>query len=260
MTAKAPRSGNSASLVSRIGSSAAIQVFLGRVLSAYLYLGKYTNRFEFNPPDMFERLAAERPVIFALWHGQHFMIPLIKRIEDPETVLISRHGDGTIMAIACASFGIRPIRASGSKPEKMHERGGITGLREMLRALAQGESVVLTADRPKQPRVAGRGIVTLARLSRRPIYPLAVVTSRRITLGNWDRTSIGLPFGRGIGAIGSPVWVACDADANAAETARRAVEAGLDEVHQRAYALVSSRDPGAELRADRRTLTDNRIP
>jgi hypothetical protein len=32
------------------------------------------------------------------------------------------------------------------------------------------------------------------------------------------------------------------------EAARRAVEDGLDAVHARAYAMVGSRDPGANLR------------
>ena len=31
----------------------------------------------------------------------------------------------------------------------------------------------------------------------RPILPVAVVTSRRIELDNWERSAINLPFGRG---------------------------------------------------------------
>jgi lysophospholipid acyltransferase (LPLAT)-like uncharacterized protein len=38
----------------------------------------------------------------------------------------------------------------------------------------------MTADMPKRARTAGLGIVTLARLSGRPIVPTAVVTSRRL--------------------------------------------------------------------------------
>ena len=103
------------------------------------------------------------------------MIPLGKRPQDRYAVLISRHGDGGINAAACESFGIRPIRASGGKPSKMHRRGGVFGLREMLRALQQGDNVTLTADIPKKARIAGLGIVTLARMSGRPIIPAAVV-------------------------------------------------------------------------------------
>ena len=242
----------SANVLSRIGSSKPMQVLLGRTLGAYLRFVRLTNRIDLDPPDLYERCEPDRPLICAMWHGQHFMIPFFKRPQDRGVVLISRHEDGAIMATACERFGLRVIRASGGEPERMIERGGVTGLREMLRALSGGENVALTADRPKQPRIAGMGIVTLGRLSARPIYPVAVVTSRRITLGNWDRTTIALPFGHGIIAIGAPVRVARHADAAAADMARRAVEAGLDEVHQRAYALVGGGDPGIELGALRR--------
>jgi hypothetical protein len=229
--------------------SAPVQSGLGRLLAAYLRLVGRTNRFVTDPPDLFDRLDREKPFICALWHGQHFMIPLGKRPQDRYAVLISRHGDGGINAAACDAFGIRAIRASGGKPQKMHRRGGITGLREMLRALEQGDSMTLTADIPKKARIAGAGIVTLARMSGRPIFPVAVVTSRRITLNNWDRASIGLPFGRGVVAIGEPIRVAREADEGEVERARVAVQESLDEVHRRAYALVGAADPGAGLRS-----------
>ncbi|HVL72764.1 MAG TPA: DUF374 domain-containing protein, partial [Beijerinckiaceae bacterium] len=127
------------------------------------------------------------------------------------------------------------------------EKGGASALRAMLRALAGGEMVVLTADVPKIARVCGPGIVALARLSGRPIVPVAVVTSRRLVFKSWDRASIGLPFGRGAIVLGAPIFVPRDADEAALEQARRAVEEGLDRVHGRAYALVGAQDPGAKL-------------
>jgi hypothetical protein len=106
----------------------------------------------------------------------------------------------------------------------------------------------MTADVAKVARVAGLGIVTVARLSGRPILPMAVVARRRIDFKSWDRASIGLPFNRCAIVIGDPIRVPPDADDDAMETARRAVEDGLDAVHARAYAMVGSRDPGADLR------------
>ena len=78
-------------------------------------------------------------------------------------------------------------------------------MRAMMRALSDGEMVVMTADIPKISRVCGEGIVTLAQLSGRPIVPVAVVTSRRIDFDSWDKASIGLPFGRGAMVLGEPV-------------------------------------------------------
>ncbi len=234
-------------MLKRLGRSKPVQTALGRMLAGYLKWVGRTNDFVQDPPDLFAQLEADAPFICALWHGQHFMIPLGKRPQDRYAVLISRHGDGGINAAACDSFGIRPIRASGGAARKMHKRGGVTGLREMLRALEGGESVTLTADVPKTARVAGLGIVTLARLSGRPIYPTAVVTSRHKTFNSWDRASIGLPFGRGVIAVGAPIRVPREADEAALEEARLAVQSGLDEVHARAFALVGGRDPGADL-------------
>lgn len=235
-------------MLKRMGRSAPVQAGLGRLLAGYLRLVGRTSTLVLDPPDLFERIEPQMPFICALWHGQHFMIPLGKRPQDRYAVLISRHGDGGINAAACDSFGIRPIRASGGAPGKMHKRGGVHGLREMIRALEGGHSVTLTADVPKTARVAGLGIVTLARLSGRPIVPVAVVTSRRLTLSNWDRTTIGLPFSTLVVAAGEPVTVARDADEAALERARVAVQSGLDEVHARAYRRLGTQDPGAALR------------
>ncbi len=75
------------------------------------------------------------------------------------------------------------------------------------------------------------------------------MTSRRFDFRSWDHASLGKPFGRGAMVLGDAIRVSREADADALETARRAVEAGLDRAHARAYALVGARDPGARDRA-----------
>jgi lysophospholipid acyltransferase (LPLAT)-like uncharacterized protein len=108
----------------------------------------------------------------------------------------------------------------------------------MRNALRDNCIVVLTADVPKIARVAGMGIVMLARASGRPIYPVAVATSRRYVVGNWDRTTINLPFGRGAAVWGEPVRVPADAGDDAMEMYRRQVEDNLNAATARAYAIV----------------------
>ena len=87
-------------------------------------------------------------------------------------------------------------------------------------------------------RLAGKGIVTLAQASGRPIVPFAVATSRRIELKNWDRTALNLPFSRMAIILGEPIRVPSDADDLALDEYRRQVEEGLNAVTQRAYAVV----------------------
>jgi lysophospholipid acyltransferase (LPLAT)-like uncharacterized protein len=111
----------------------------------------------------------------------------------------------------------------------------------MLQTLAEGWNMALTADVPKVARVAGLGIVTLARESGRPIYPVSFATSRRIVLDNWDSSEINLPFSRGAIIVGEPIRVPTDADEQALERARVALEAALNAVTERAHAVVDRR-------------------
>ncbi len=236
-------------MLKRLGQMKFVQEALGFLLAAYIRFIRVSNRFTFEPPDIDAAIAGQTPVIVAMWHGQHFMISFAwPRSIARMAALISRHGDGGVNAAALRRLGVLPVRGSGGRADKMHKRGGAPALREMLRLLGAGYSVAVTADVPKIARVAGLGIVTLARISGRPIVPTAVTTSRRFDFKTWDRASLGKPFGRGAIVIGDLIHVAPDAGDAELETARLAVEKGLDEVHARAYALVGARDPGAELR------------
>ena len=232
--------------VKRIIRSRAVQESLGFLVAGYLKLVQRTNRFVMEPADAYDRIGPQMPVIAAMWHGQHFMIHFAKRPQDRAASLVSRSGDGEFNAIALRHLGVRAIRGSGARGRDIRKKGGVQAMRAMLRALDDGEMVVLTADIPKISRVCGEGIVTLAQLSGRPIVPVAVVTSRRIDFNSWDKASIGLPFGRGAMVLGDPIPVPRDADAQTLEALRRQVERELDAVHARAYALVGSRDPGAK--------------
>ncbi|GHE47192.1 hypothetical protein GCM10019059_02300 [Camelimonas fluminis] len=234
-------------LIKRIGRSRAVQETLGFLLARYLDLVQATTRFQMDPPDIYDRIGPQMPVIAAMWHGQHFMITFAKRRQDPAAALVSRSGDGEFNAIALRHLGVRAIRGSGArKASQIRDKGGVRALIAMSRALANGEMVVMTADVPKVSRICGPGVVALARMSGRPVCPVAVVSSRRIDFRSWDHASIGLPFGRGAIVIGEPVHVPADAGEAAMEAARLAVEQGLDAVHARAYALVGTPDPGAK--------------
>jgi lysophospholipid acyltransferase (LPLAT)-like uncharacterized protein len=112
----------------------------------------------------------------------------------------------------------------------------------MLATLEEGWNMALTADVPKTSRVAGLGIIMLARVSGRPIYPVCFATSRRIVLDNWDRSEINLPFSCGAIVVGEPIRVPTDADAQMLEEARKALELSLNAVTERAHAVVDRRN------------------
>ena len=187
---------------------------VGSLTAVFLRLVWRTNRFSFDPPDVYEIVEPQMPAIFAFWHGQHFLTPFVKTKESQRVkVLISRHRDGEYNAIAAERLGIGTIRGSGDHGSAFHRKGGVGAFKEMVRALEQGYNVALTADVPKRSRIAGLGIIMLARESGRPIMPFAMVTSRYWRLKNWDRTTINLPFGRGALVGGEIIMVPADADA-----------------------------------------------
>jgi lysophospholipid acyltransferase (LPLAT)-like uncharacterized protein len=225
------------SLVKRLAGSRRFQKVLGVAAAEYLRLVWKTNRFVVDPADGYQRFDADSPAIAVFWHGQHFMTPFLSR-KHRVKVIISRHRDGEINAIAAERLGIGTIRGSGRQDRDFHRKGGMRAFRAMLDALSQGYNVASTADVPKVARVASLGIVKLAAASGRPIYPVAIVTSRYRELNTWDRSAFNLPFGRGAIVWGNRIAVPRDADEAALESARLAVEAGVNRVTQRAYALV----------------------
>jgi lysophospholipid acyltransferase (LPLAT)-like uncharacterized protein len=216
-----------------------LQLAVGVLAAEYLRLVWLTNKFSFDPPDVYAIVEPQMPAIFAFWHGQHFMTPFIKTKEGHRgKVLISRHRDGEFNAIAAERLGIGTIRGSGDHGSAFHRKGGVGAFKEMVRALEDNYNVALTADVPKRSRVAGLGIIMLARESGRPIMPFAMATSRFIRLKNWDRTTINLPFGRGALVGGDIIMVPPDADTETMEKLRAQLEATLNDATRRAYAQL----------------------
>ena len=227
------------SLLRNLLRSSWVHRALGFLIAEYLRLVWLTNRVSYDPPDLYERFEPQQPIIVAFWHGQHFLTPFIKKKKSYRaTVLVSRHRDGEVNAIAAERLGIGTIRGSGDHGSGFHRKGGVGAFREMARALEEGINVASTADVPKRSRVAGLGIIMLARESGRPIMPWALVTSRFIRLNNWDSTTINLPFGRSAVVTGDTVAVPPDADGETMEKLRLQLEASLNDATRRGYAII----------------------
>jgi lysophospholipid acyltransferase (LPLAT)-like uncharacterized protein len=216
-----------------------VQRAAGFLAAEYLRLVWKTNKFVMDPPHVYDMVEPRQPAIFVFWHGQHLMTPFIKTKESYRgKVLISRHRDGEYNAIAAERLGIGTIRGSGDHGSAFDRKGGVGAFKEMVRALEANYNVGMTADVPKRSRVAGLGVIMLARESGRPIMPFAMATSRFIRLNNWDRTTINLPFGRGVLVGVEEINVPPDADAATMERLRLRLQAYLNEATRRAYAKV----------------------
>ncbi|TKT69189.1 lysophospholipid acyltransferase family protein [Aquamicrobium sp. LC103] len=186
-------------------------------------------------------LKAMTPAIAALWHGQHLLAPAMKPRDLKIVAMFSRSADAELNALVAEKMGFGVVRGSGGRESSRGiDKGGARALIALKKTLDSGMNVAMIADIPHgTPRQAGLGIVTLAKLSGRPIVPMAVTTSRRKVLErSWDKTTINLPFGRSALIVGEPVHVPSDADEKLMEEKRREVTAALNAATARAYQLV----------------------
>lgn len=231
-------------LSTRVLRSAFVQRGVASLAAGYLRSVNATSPLAFDPPDAFERYGPLAPVIFTMWHGQHFMLPFARVFDFDTRVLISKHHDGEINALVAEKLGVRTIRGSTARdPSRMLEKGSMSGFLEMKSALEEGACVTMTADISNlAARRAGMGVISLAKVSGRSIVPLAYATSRRIDVTSWDRATINLPFSRAVCAVGAPVAVPADADGPALEAKRVELEGSLNEATDRAYRIVDRRD------------------
>jgi hypothetical protein len=217
-----------------------VQKAVGTLAAEYLRFVWMTSRFTMEPAEPFLLYEAQQPVIIAMWHGQHFLLPFLRR-QYRFKVLISRHSDGEINAVAAERLGVGTVRGSGDHGTRFNVKGGVAGFKGMLESLEQGWNMALTADVPKVSRVAGRGIIKLAQESGRPIFPVSLATSRRIVLNNWDRSEINLPFSRCGIVVGEPIRVPKDADTTMLQQARATLEKALSAATERAHAIADRR-------------------
>jgi lysophospholipid acyltransferase (LPLAT)-like uncharacterized protein len=214
------------------------QVALGRTLAAYLRLVWNTSSLTIEPADLYDRVDREIPFILTFWHGQHFLMPFVMKPHHKGKVMISRHADADINAITAEAFGVGTIRGSGAHGRDFIRKGGISATKLAIDTLKSGVNVAMTADVPKIARVAGLGVVTVAKYSGRPIFPIAIATRNRCLANSWDRASIHLPFGPAAMVVGDGVHVAPDADDAALDTARLLVQERLNTITARAEELV----------------------
>jgi lysophospholipid acyltransferase (LPLAT)-like uncharacterized protein len=217
-----------------------VQKAVGTLAAEYLRFVWMTSRFTMEPAEPFLLYEAQQPVIIAMWHGQHFLLPFLRR-QYRFKVLISRHSDGEINAVAAERLGVGTVRGSGDHGTRFNVKGGVAGFKGMLESLEQGWNMALTADVPKVSRVAGRGIIKLAQESGRPIFPVSLATSRRIVLNNWDRSEINLPVSRCGIVVGEPIRVPKDADTTMLQQARATLEKALSAATERAHAIADRR-------------------
>ncbi len=185
----------------RLRNSLTVHVvpFVGFVVVKVL---SWTMRFEERGEVQFiARLDREnKPFISVFWHG-HMLMMVVSPYRRRAKVMVSRHRDGELITRIIRYFGLESFRGSTT-------RGGLSALRGGLRALSNGDCVVLTPDGPKGPRhTVQMGVIDLARLTGTPIIPVAFSSTAKKVFSSWDRFIIPYPFSKGVFFYGAPFWV-----------------------------------------------------
>lgn len=157
---------------------------------------------------------AERPFIFALWHG-HLLPLLWHHRRQGVIILISEHHDGELVARAAESLGYGLIRGSST-------RGADRALISLVRELNAGHEVAITPDGPRGPaETFAPGALVAAQRSDSFILPVAASADRAWRLRSWDRFVIPKPFARVTIAYATPTKVLATTSRTAAEEGPR---------------------------------------
>lgn len=205
------------------------------ILAPYLRFVRATSRVVYDPPDFWARVDANWPALLTSWHGQSTLSYSVFPQPYRFGVMASLHPDGQIVAGLARSFGVTLISGSGASDRQRHGTGGVAAFRQTLRLLKDGYSAFATGD---VPPVRGRnlspGLIAMAQRSGRPIFCIAIVSSRRWVLERvWDKMIFPLPFSR-IAFVGEGPFY-CES-----ETSAGAVKASLDRVLEKAFLLADA--------------------
>ena len=174
---------------------------------------------------------AETHFILAFWHRHLLLMPYGYRGRRI-SVLISQSRDGELIARTVARFGIDAARGSSS-------RGGLAGMRSLLRRAEEGWDLAFTPDGPRGPlREVQPGVILAAASTGLAVLPVAIAASRAKLLRSWDRFLVPLPFSTVHVVYGEPLVVERrgDLEAAAAELKRR-----LDGAEQLAESYAGAR-------------------
>ena len=234
----------------RVGRSQWAQETIGFLLAAYLGLVRRTSRFTTVPDDLDAYIKDDLPLIAAMWHGQHLMMPFARPATmDRLAVLISRHEDAGAQAMAAERLGITAVRGSGGPADRAYYKGGAPAMRELLRQLELGvfgrddrRCAQARAGGGRGRRRAGQTFRPSDRSDRGGDEPAGAVRH----LGSRHAWIAVRARGGGRGRTSSafrPTPTTTKSRPRGSPSS-----GGSTRSHRKAYAMVGAQDPGADLR------------
>jgi len=191
-------------------------------------------------PRFLALLRSDEPVLLAVWHQDlvHTFAYFSRWNPRRKTYpLASASRDGGLAGAAAEGMGFRrAIRGSST-------RGGRKALLQLTRLLREEPtaSVAVVCDGPRPPaRELKPGVLHLAKTSGRPIWLVRTSFSKtKVLRRTWAEFHIALPFSRAVCLADGPIHVPPDLDRAGLEALRQEVEQRLNDLADRADALVA---------------------
>jgi lysophospholipid acyltransferase (LPLAT)-like uncharacterized protein len=160
-----------------------------RLLLLHLFL---TRTEVINETCITSRLDNGEKGIVALWHQRMYgVVGYAKNATKYRpSAIISRSGDGDLIAALVRRFHFRPIRGSSS-------HGGKEAMSAILDDLKENPLVIHAVDGPRGPRgIIKAGLIRMAQLSGAKIFPVYISFSRAWSLRSWDQFLIPKPLSK----------------------------------------------------------------
>lgn len=151
----------------------------------------------------------EQKVIFAMWHSDQCSlhgIPFKKRKK--VNILISKSGDGEVIARVVQRWGFSTIR--GSKDKGTRKKGGVRATMEMIEKVNEGQNVAIMLDGPAGPlHEIKNGVIKVAKHTGGAIIPMVWYSPDKtlVKFPTWDKFKIPLGFTKIVNLYGEPIYV-----------------------------------------------------
>ena len=155
--------------------------------------------------DYFEKILKDNQgIIILCWHNDLLFLPFLYRFKYQQKnlkVLVSKSSDGQLIAYVLDRLDVKVSWGSSS-------RDGTAGFRGLQKFADNEGWVSITPDGPKGPRHhVHSGMIRLAKISQKPILPVAYDFNRKWEAGSWDRMKVPYPFAKGRIAVGELFYI-----------------------------------------------------
>ncbi len=204
----------------RLSNEATVQ-FLGSLIYGVFSIQRLmTEMVAINPP--------KENCLYAIWHANLLSVHCLKDNNNgPLNIMISHSRDGKIVTKITENWGIKVIRAS------YHRKGNISGSKELVEKLKNGECGAIMVDGPRGPKeVVKDGIVKLAKMSGKPVVPTYMYSPQKtlLTLPGWDGMRVPFTISKIVVLHGEPIYVDENASTEQIEEKRLEIQKSMEQL------------------------------